>query len=165
MYEIEHHTKITRAICRYTDGSRADGKKLFQLPFPVMRFYVNFPAISHPEVASDVDTFTRLFLTNYCKALSNAFSNDNDFHIVMINSSLRALGGLHSSTPSVFFKKDRVSIPFENKYPVVINHRELAFSQPLKSLSLVQRYNLFFDFLANSKRNIKSHPFASGWLE
>ena len=129
MYEFKRQTKITRAICRQADGSRTDGKKLFQLPFPVMRFDVNSPAADHSEVASDADSFTGLFLTDYCKALPNAFCDDNDFHIVMINSNLRALGGLHS-TPSDFFQKNRVSIPFENKYPVVIKHRELASSQP-----------------------------------
>ena len=129
MYEIECHTKITKAICRQADGSRTDGKKLHQLPFPVMRFDVNFPAADHSEVASDADPFTGLFLTNYCKALSNAFNDDMNFHNKMIDCYLRALGGLHSSTPSVFFQRNRVSIPFENKYPVVIKHRELASSQ------------------------------------
>ena len=129
MHEFERYIKITEATCRHTDGFRTDGKKWFQLPFPVMRFDVNFPAAGHPKVASDADSFTGLFLTDYCKALPNAFFNDNDFHIVMINSNLRALGGLHSSTPSVFFQRNRVSIPFENKYPVVKKHRELASSQ------------------------------------
>ena len=38
-----------------------------------MGFDVNLPAIDHPEVASDKNRLTRLFLTNYCKALSDAF--------------------------------------------------------------------------------------------
>ena len=80
MYEIERHTKITRAICRQADGSRADGKKLFQLPFPVMRFDVNSPAADHSEVASDTDSFTGLFLTYYCKALSRACFGEYNFH-------------------------------------------------------------------------------------
>ena len=120
---------ITRAICRQADGSRTDGKKWLQLPFPVMRFDVNFPATDLSEVASDADSFTGFFLTNYCKALPNAFNDDMNFHNKMIDCYLRALGGLHSSTPSVFFQRNRVSIPFENKYPVVIKHRELASSQ------------------------------------
>ena len=61
------------------------------------------------EVASDADRFTGLFLTYYCKALSNAFDDKMDFHN----------------------KKNRVSISLENKYPVVIKHRELASSQSL----------------------------------
>ena len=75
----ERHT-ITRAICRQADGSRTDGKKWLQLPFPVMRFDVNFPAADHSEVASDTDSFTGLFLTNYCKALSRAFNCKCEFH-------------------------------------------------------------------------------------
>ena len=81
MYEIEHHTKITRATCRYTDGSRADGKKLFLLPLTVMRSDVNLSAVNHPEVAFDTDWFTRLFLTYYCKALSRVRFCKNDFHL------------------------------------------------------------------------------------
>ena len=80
MYKIERHTTITRAICRQADGSRTDGKKWLQLPFPVMRFDVNFPAADHPKVASDADSFTGLFLTNYCKALSRACSCEYNFH-------------------------------------------------------------------------------------
>lgn len=71
---------ITRATCRQTDGSRTDGKKGYQLPFPVMRFDVNFLAIDHSEVASDTDLFTRLFLTDYCKALSRACFCEYNFH-------------------------------------------------------------------------------------
>ena len=130
-------SKLTEAICRQTDGSRTDGKKWLQLPFPVMRFDVNFPTVDHSEVASDADRFTGLFLTYYCKALSNAFDDKMDFHNKMINSYLRALGGL-SSTPSDLFQKNRVSISLENKYPVVIKHRELASSQSLQSILSVQ---------------------------
>ena len=72
--------KLTGAVCRQADGSRTDGKKLFQLPFPVMPFDVNLSAINHPEVTSDADRSTRLFLTDYCKALSNAFDCKCDFH-------------------------------------------------------------------------------------
>ncbi len=80
MCGTERHTKITRAICRQADGSRTDGKKLLQLPFPVMRFDVNFPATDHPEVASDANPFTGLFLTDYCKALSCARFCKSYFH-------------------------------------------------------------------------------------
>ena len=80
MYEIEHNTKITEANCRHTDGFRTDGKKWLQLPFPVMRFDVNFPAADHSEVASDTDSFTGLFLTDYCKALSRACFCEYNFH-------------------------------------------------------------------------------------
>lgn len=130
MHDFECHIKITKATCRHTDGFRTDGKKEYQLPFAVMRFDVNFPAADHSEVASDTDSFSRIFLTDYCKALSNAFDDKMNSHNKMINSYLRALGGLHS-TPSDFFQKNRVSILLENKYPDVIKHRELASSQPL----------------------------------
>lgn len=72
---------ITGAICRHADGSRTDGKKWHQLPFPVMRFDVNLPATDHPEVASDADSFTGLFLTNYCKVLSGARFCKSYFHL------------------------------------------------------------------------------------
>ena len=55
-------------------------KKGYQLPFPVMRFDVNFPAVDHFEVATDTDLFTRLFLTDYCKALSRACFCEYNFH-------------------------------------------------------------------------------------
>ena len=49
-----------------------------------MCFDVNFPAVNHPEMASDSDSFTGLFLTYYCKALSSVrycksyfFHNEN----------------------------------------------------------------------------------------
>lgn len=72
---------ITRAICRQADSSRADGKKMVQLPSPVMGFDVNLAAIGHSEVASDTDRFAaRLFLTDYCKALSRALNCNVDFH-------------------------------------------------------------------------------------
>ena len=76
---------VTRAICRQADGSRADGKKMVQLPSPVMGFDVNLAAIDHSEVASDTDRFTaRLFLTDYCKALSCALICNCDFHKIEI---------------------------------------------------------------------------------
>ena len=75
----ERHT-ITGAICRQADGSRTDGVRKIQLPSPVMRSDVNLPVADHPEVASDTDSFTRLFLTDYCKALSRAFNCKCEFH-------------------------------------------------------------------------------------
>ena len=73
--------KITRAICRKADGSRADGKKITHLPFAVMSPDVNLAAIDHSEVASDTDRFAvRLFLTDYRKALSRATIVISNFH-------------------------------------------------------------------------------------
>ena len=77
---MERHTTLTEATCRHTDDFRTDGKKLFQLPFPVMRFDVNFPANNHSEVAPDTNPFTWRFLTNYCKALSRACFCEYNFH-------------------------------------------------------------------------------------
>ena len=72
---------ITRAICRQADGSRTDGRKMVQLPSPVMGFDVNLAAIDHSEVASDTDRLAaRLFLTDYCKALSRVLNCKGDFH-------------------------------------------------------------------------------------
>ena len=110
---------ITRAICRQADGSRADGKKMVQLPSPVMGFDVNLAAIGHSEVASDTDRLaSRLFLTDHCEALSNADNLNENFHLIMNVLSLRALGG-SCSTSSAIFQKNRISISYENKYPVV----------------------------------------------
>ena len=80
-HDIEGHT-ITRAICIYTDGSRTDGKKWLHLPFPVMWFDVNLSAINHSKVAPDAYWFTRLFLTDYCKALSRVRFCKSNFHFV-----------------------------------------------------------------------------------
>ena len=112
------HT-LTRAICRQADGSRADGKKMVQLPFSVMCFDVNLAAINHSEVASDTDRFAaRLFLKDYCEALSNADNLNENLHFLMNSFGLRALGGSYS-TSSALVQKNRVSISYENKYPVV----------------------------------------------
>ncbi len=45
-----------------------------------MSFNVNLPAVDHLEVAPDKNRLTRLFLTNYCKALSDAFRKNVDYH-------------------------------------------------------------------------------------
>ncbi len=51
-----------------------------------MGFDVNLAAINHPEVASDIDRLaSRLFLTDYCKALSCALICNCDFHKIEIN--------------------------------------------------------------------------------
>ena len=111
--------KITRAICRQADGSRADGKKMAQLPISVMGLDVNLTATNHSEVTSDTDRLAvRLFLTNYCKALSNVSYLNENFHFSMINNTLRTWGGLNS-TSSALDQKNRVSISSEDKYSVV----------------------------------------------
>ena len=117
---------VTRAICRQADGSRADGRKMVQLPMSVMSPDVNLASVDHSEVASDTDRFAaRLFLTDSCEALSNAIESNVNFHFVMNNKcGLRALGGSYS-TSSAFSSKNRVSISCENKYPVVISIESL----------------------------------------
>ena len=73
---------VTRAICRQADGSRADGRKMVQLPMSVMSPDVNLAAIDHSEVAADANRLAaRLFLTDYCEALSNAIGLNENFHI------------------------------------------------------------------------------------
>ena len=79
--DIEPHT-ITGATCMHTDGSRTDGKKLFQLPSPVMCFNVNLFAVNHFEMASDANRLTGLFITDYCKAFSRVRFCKSDFHFV-----------------------------------------------------------------------------------
>ena len=131
MHEFERYIKITEATCRHTDGFRTDGKKWFQLPFPVMRFNVNFPAISHPEVASDADPFTGLFLTDYCKALSRAFNCKVDFHKnqdlesesrerFIIEYSIRLnknRASIHNEINVLFYKKHESVPPLDSKLP------------------------------------------------
>ena len=92
-----------------------------------MSLHIDFPAVSHPEMAYDTNAFAGLFLTDYCKALSRAFCADNDFHNYMIFKRLRTRSGF-GSTPSDFWQKNRAFISDENKYPVILA-RELAFSQ------------------------------------
>ena len=103
-------------------------KKNNQLPFPIMSFDVNLPATDHPEVASDADSFTGLFLTNYCKALSRAFIIIKDFHKHEVLST-ESKGRLVIEYSIRFSSKNRAFIPFENKYPVVQKARELASSR------------------------------------
>ena len=92
---------------------------MVQLPFAVMGFDVNLAAIGHSEVTSDTDRLaSRLFLTDYCEALSNANNLNVNVHLIMNKFSLRALGG-SCSTSSAIFQKNRISISYENKYPVL----------------------------------------------
>ena len=125
--------KITEATCRQANDFRTDGSGAAQLSFPIVGLHIDFPAVNHLEVASDTNCLARLFLTDYCKALSRADFNKDDFHLTMNDSGLRARSGFNS-TPSVLVKKNRASISDENKYPAYIQHRELAFSQPLNHL-------------------------------
>ena len=92
---------------------------MVQLPSPVMSPDVNLTAINHSEVASDADRLAaRLFLTDYCEALSNADNLNENFHLIMNSLSLRALGG-SCSTSSALVQKNRALIPYGIKYPVV----------------------------------------------
>ena len=77
-----------------------------QLSFPIVSLHIDFPAASHPEMASDTNDFARLFLTDYCKALSRAFCFYCDFHMYN-DMSKRIFESKErlSSTPSVFYQK------------------------------------------------------------
>jgi len=109
---------ITRATCRQAGDSRADGIEATQLPFPAMSFHIDLPAIYHPEVTSDENCLTRLFLTDYSKALSDAVSENVNIHCKMIFSGLKARSGLHN-TSSAISQKNRVPTSRENKYSVL----------------------------------------------
>ena len=117
------HT-ITRAICRHADGSRTGGIGKNQLPFPVMRFNVNFPATDHSEVASDADSFARLFPTYYCKALSRAFIIIKDFHKheVLSTESKERLVTEYSTSLS---KKNRTPTHNEINVLLYLKHESL----------------------------------------
>lgn len=80
MHEIVEYIQKKEAICRQADSFQADGMKKCHLPFPVMGFDINLSATNHPIVALDSNWFSRLFLTNYCKALSRAFDCKGNFH-------------------------------------------------------------------------------------
>ena len=73
-------SQITGAIRRYADGSLADGVRCTQLAFPIVSSHIYLLAIDYPEMASDKNSSMRLFLTDYCKALSNAVCLDVDLH-------------------------------------------------------------------------------------
>jgi len=117
---------ITGATCRQADDSRTDGIRAARLPFPAVSFHIDSPAIDHPEVTSDTDSLSGLFLTDYCKALSHAVRGNNYFHIHVVLCKLRARSGFNSTSSVIFQKKQ--GIYFLNKYPDV-TARELAFSQ------------------------------------
>ena len=74
---------MTEAIRRQANDFRTDGIGSGSLSFTIMSLHIDFPAASHPEMASDTNDFARLFLTDYCKALSRAFFDNNNFHISM----------------------------------------------------------------------------------
>ncbi len=122
--------KITEAIYRQVNDFRTDGSGAAQLSFPIMSLHIDFPAVDHPEVASDQDAFARLFLTDYCKALSRAFDSNYDDHNNMILKCLRARSGF-SSTPSDFYQKNRALISDRNKYPVYTCTRACLLSTHL----------------------------------
>ena len=146
---------ITRAICRQTDGSQTDGKKLLQLPFPVMRFDINFPAINQPEVASDTDPFTRLFLTYYCKALSRACFGEYNFHNFE-RFNVESKGRLKEYSIRFISKKQGIYSKW-NKCPVVLQARELALSR----VKLYSRCK-YTHFLSLSKLFVKPICVATG---
>ena len=116
--------KITRAICRQADGSRTDGWRMVQLPSPVMGFDVNLAAIDHSEVASDTDRFTaRLFLTDYCEALSRASMCDYDSHkIEIIKSESKERLEIEYS---IRFDKNRTLIQNESNVLLYSKHESL----------------------------------------
>ena len=72
--------KITEATCRQANDFRTDGSGAAQLSFPIMSLHIDFPAVNHPEVASGTNCLARLFLTDYCKALSRAFCVNDNYH-------------------------------------------------------------------------------------
>ncbi len=49
----------------------------------------------------------------------------------MIVKTIESIGRLEQYITRFLSKKNRAFISYENKYPVVIKHRELASSQPL----------------------------------
>ena len=88
-----------------------------------MRFDVNFPAGNHSEVASDTDPFTRLFLTNYCKALSRACFGEYNFHnykIFNVESKERL-----EIEYSIRFDKNRTLIQNESNVLLYSKHESL----------------------------------------
>ena len=125
--------KMTKATCRQADDSRTDGIGATRLSFPTVGFHIDCLAVNHPEVASDANSLARLFLTDYCKALSRAVLCKDDFHCLMKYSGLRARNGF-SSTPSAFSKKTGYPPRNEKNTLLSVQHRELAFSQPLNHL-------------------------------
>ena len=72
--------KITEATCRQANDFRTDGSGAAQLSFPTVGLHIDFPAVNHLEVASDTNCLARLFLTDYCKALSRAFCVNDNYH-------------------------------------------------------------------------------------
>jgi len=109
---------VTGVTSRHTGDSRADGIEATQLPFPVMSFHIDLLAINHPEVTSDENSLTRLFLTDYSKALSDALNENVNIHSNMIFCGLKAWSGLQN-TSSAISQKNRVNTSCENKYSVL----------------------------------------------
>ena len=127
---------ITEAICRQADGFRTDGVWKNQLPFPVMRFNVNFPAADHSEVASDADKFTRLFLTNYCKAPSRVRICNSNFHFTEIKKTENK--GRLVTEYSIRLDKNRTSTQKEINVLLYSKHESL----PPLALNYIHNANI-----------------------
>ncbi len=87
MIENLYNNESYRQASRWLSN---EWEKDSQLSFPIMSSHIDFPAVNHPKVSSDQNCLARLFLTDYCKALSRADFNKDDFHLMMNFSGLRA---------------------------------------------------------------------------
>ena len=97
---------------------------MVQLPSPVMGFDVNLAAIDHSEVASDTNRLAaRLFLTDYCEALSRASMCDYDSHkIEIIESESKERLVIEYSTR---LDKNRTNIQDEINVLLYLEHESL----------------------------------------
>ena len=88
-----------------------------------MRFDVNLPVADHPEVASDTDSFTRLFLTNYCKAPSRVRICNSNFHFTEIKKTENK--GRLVTEYSIRLDKNRTSTQKEINVLLYVEHESL----------------------------------------
>ena len=97
---------------------------MFQLPSPVMCFDVNLSAVDHSKVASDADRLAaRLFLTDYCKALSRVLNCKGNFHNIEIfkSENKERLEIEHS----IRLDKNRTPIQNESNVLLYLEHESL----------------------------------------
>ena len=135
--------KITKATCRQADDSRTDGIGATRLSFPTVGFHIDCLAVNHPEVASDANSLARLFLTDYCKALSRAvLCSYGNFHKKYEFDGFESKERLKQYA-ICFFKKNRVSASKREKYPVVCTASRACLLSTAITITLTKVINFF----------------------
>ena len=111
-----------------------------------MRLDENLSTVYHPEMTTNSNWFTELFLTDYCKALSCArFCNDN-FHVIEIKKSESKVRLLIEYI--IRFGKNRTLTSKEINVLLYFEHESLP------SLGFHYHYNYKYSYLFNNSKHL-----------